>query len=252
MARYQSATGTPPESSGTNAALKVPLLFDPGERWEYGISIDWVGKVVEAASGKTLSRYFKDHLTGPLGMLDTNFGVAPDQRPRLARVHRRSQDGSLRPIEMESRPNEYDAGGGGLYATARDYIRFLKMLLNRGEHAGLRILQPETVEAMLNNQIGNIPVTAMRTFDLEKSNDFELFPGMLKGWSFAGLVSSAAGPTGRSPGSMAWVGIANTYFWLDALRGVAGVFMTQVMPFGDRQTLDLFERFERGLYEALA
>jgi methyl acetate hydrolase len=251
VGRYQAATGTPLGSSGTNASLRLPLLFDPGERWEYGISIEWVGKAVEAASGKTLGRYFRDHLTGPLGMRDTNFGVAPQQRSRLATVHRRDADGAIHPIDMEVQTSEYEAGGGGLYSTAEDYVTFLRMLLNRGDHVGHRILRPKTAALMVQNHIGDIPVTEMKTMIPDVSNDFELFPGMLKKWSLAGLINTVRGPNGRSAGSLAWGGVANTYFWLDSSRRVAGVFMTQVMPFGDRQTLDLFGQFERELYGAL-
>jgi methyl acetate hydrolase len=251
VGRYQAATGTPLGSSGTNASLRLPLLFDPGERWEYGISIEWVGKAVEAASGKTLGQYFRDHLTGPLGMRDTNFGVAPQQRSRLATVHRRDADGAIHPIDMEVQTSEYEAGGGGLYSTAEDYVTFLRMLLNRGDHVGHRILRPKTAALMVQNHIGDIPVTEMKTMIPDVSNDFELFPGMLKKWSLAGLINTVRGPNGRSAGSLAWGGVANTYFWLDSSRRVAGVFMTQVMPFGDRQTLDLFGQFERELYGAL-
>jgi methyl acetate hydrolase len=147
--------------------------------------------------------------------------------------------------------SEYEAGGGGLYSTAEDYVTFLRMLLNRGDHVGHRILRPKTAALMVQNHIGDIPVTEMKTMIPDVSNDFELFPGMLKKWSLAGLINTVRGPNGRSAGSLAWGGVANTYFWLDSSRRVAGVFMTQVMPFGDRQTLDLFGQFERELYGAL-
>jgi CubicO group peptidase (beta-lactamase class C family) len=248
IGRYQDVTGSLPESSRTNASLHMPLLFDPGERWEYGIGLEWVGKAIEAVSGESLGRYFRDHITGPLGMKDTTFGVAPQHRGRIARVHRREPDGTLRPIDISTAVGEYESGGGGLYGTAGDYLTFLRMLLNGGRHGDLQILKPETVTSIIANHIGSIDVVTMRSAMPAVSNDFELFPGRPKKWGLGALVNVEAVPDGRSAGSFGWGGVANCYYWLDPSARRAGVFMTQILPFGDPTALSVFGTFEQGIY----
>jgi methyl acetate hydrolase len=250
IARYQAATGTPTHGTQTNASLRLPLLFDPGEKWEYGIGLEWVGKVVEAISGVTLGVYFRDNVTGPLGMRDTTFGIAPIHQGRVASVYQRDQNGRLTPIEMSSESGEYEAGGGGLYGTAGDYLAFLRMLLNDGEHEGRRILKPETVALMGRNHSGSIVVTTMKSRQPDISNNFELFPDMSKRWGLGAMITPVAVPDGRSAGSQTWGGIANCYYWLDPVRRIAGVFLTQIMPFGDKRILDLSAAFERDIYGA--
>ena len=134
LIRYIHRTDTPSTSTGRLASLRLPLLFDPGERWEYGISIDWVGRAVEAVSGTSLDRYFREHIFAPLGMADTGFALAPEQMSRLAPVHQRRADGSLAPIAVDMPPQkpEFWAGGGGLYSTGGDYLRFVRMVLDQG------------------------------------------------------------------------------------------------------------------------
>src|SRR5262249_54692896 len=140
IAQYQSVTNTPGITTCANAALTTPLLFDPGDRWENGISIDWIGKMVEAASGQKLDRYFQDNIFGPLGMNDTSFKVSPSQRARLASVHQRDDKGALAPIEfgLPEEP-EFLMGGGGLYGTARDYLAFTQMILRGGSVGGVQV-----------------------------------------------------------------------------------------------------------------
>src|SRR5881409_1339537 len=152
VAKYQAATNTPGITTCTNAALTTPLLFDPGDRWEYGISIDWVGKMVEAASGQKLDRYFQDNILGPLGMKDTSFKLSASQRARLASVHQRDEKGALAPIEFGLPENpEFLMGGGGLYGTARDYLAFTQMILQGGKLGGAQVLRPDTVDLMAQN-----------------------------------------------------------------------------------------------------
>jgi methyl acetate hydrolase len=248
IARYQDVTGSPQESSRTLASLHMPLLFDPGERWEYGIGLEWVGKCIEAASGQTLGAYFRDHITGPLGMKDTTFGVVPSHRGRLARVHQREPDGSLRRIDVSTKVGEYESGGGGLFGSAGDYLSFLRMLLNGGRHGDVRILKPKTVSSMIGNHIGSIDVVGMKSGMPSVSNDFELFPGESKKWGLGALVNVEAVPGGRAAGSLGWGGVANCYYWLDPSTRLAGVFMTQVLPFGDPTALSIFGEFERCVY----
>jgi len=252
IAQYQAATGTPGITTCANAALTTPLLFDPGERWEYGISVDWVGKMVEAASGKKLDRYFQDNVFGPLGMKDTSFKLSPSQRARLASVHQRGDNGALAPIEfgLPEEP-EFLMGGGGLYGTAGDYLTFAQMIMGDGSYKGARVLRPGTVALMAQNHIGALEVGAFKTAVPALSNDLELFPGMSKKWGLSFLINTQEAPTGRSAGSLAWAGLANTYFWIDRTRRVSGVFLSQVLPFYDTTAVDLLGRFETEVYRAL-
>jgi methyl acetate hydrolase len=252
VARYQEVTGTPGITTCQNAALTTPLLFDPGDRWEYGINIDWAGKMVEAVSGKKLDRYFQDHIFGPLGMKDTAFKLGPSQRARLASVHQRDDKGTLAPIEFGLPEDpEFLMGGGGLYGTAGDYLTFAQMIMGDGSVKGARVLKPETVALMAQNHIGALEVGVFKTAMPGLSRDVELFPGMSKKWGLSFLINTQRAPTGRSAGSLAWAGLANTYFWIDRTRRVAGVFLSQVLPFYDTTAVDLLVKFETEVYRAL-
>ena len=253
LIRYIHRTDTPSISTGKLASLRLPLLFDPGERWQYGINIDWVGLAVEAASGKTLDVYFREHIFDPLGMTNTEFALAPEQTSRLVRVHKREADGSLEPIVLDSPPAnpEFWAGGGGLYSTGGDYLTFLRMVLGQGRFGGARLLRPETVAAMASNQIGDLEAGIMRTAMPERTNDFALFPGMRCHWGLGWMITPQPGPNGRSPGSLTWGGIFNSYYWIDPVKRVAGVIMTQFLPFADPRALALSGAFERAVYDVL-
>jgi methyl acetate hydrolase len=252
IARYQEATGTPGITTCTNAALTTPLLFDPGDRWEYGINIDWAGKMVEAVSGQKLDRYFQDNIFGPLGMKDTSFKLSPSQQARLASVHQRGADGALAPIEfgLPDEP-EFLMGGGGLYGTAHDYLAFTRMIMQDGRGQGGQVLRPETVALMSQNHIGALEVGVLKTAMPSLSNDVELFPGISKKWGLSFLINAQQAPTGRAAGSLAWAGLANTYFWIDRTKRVSGVFLSQVLPFYDHIALDLLGKFESEVYRAL-
>ena len=252
IALYQSVTGTPGITTCANAALTTPLLFDPGDRWEYGISIDWVGKMVETVSGQKLDRYFQDNIFEPLGMKDTSFKLSASQRARLASVHQRDDKGGLAPIEFGLPEDpEFLMGGGGLYGTARDYLAFTQMILHGGTVAGAQILRVETVDLMAQNHIAPLDIPYIRTAAPGLSNDVDLFPGMRKGWGLSFLINPQAAPTGRAAGSLAWAGLANTYFWIDRAKRVSGVFLSQLLPFYDHTAIDLFGKFETEVYRAL-
>jgi len=252
MVQYLAKTGVPPVSSGKNAALNVPLMTDPGTRWEYGINIDFVGKAVEAASGKTLDAYFRDHLLAPLGMNDTGFRLGDAQRQRLVGMHARNQDGSLKtiPFEVEQNP-EFHMGGGGLYGTAIDYIKFTQMILNHGRGNGHQVLKAETVATMGQNHIGDLTTTRMNSAIASATNDVDLYPDIPKKWGLSFLINTAKTPEGRSPGSLAWAGLANTYYWIDPSRDVTGVILMQMLPFADKTCMAAFADFESGIYAAL-
>jgi methyl acetate hydrolase len=252
IAQYQAATNTPGITTCTNAALTTPLLFDPGERWEYGINIDWAGKMVEAVSGQRLDQYLQQNVLGPLGMSDTSFKLSPSQRARLASVHQRGADGALAPIEFEiPQAPEFCMGGGGLYGTAGDYLRFARMIMQGGSLDGKTVLRPETVDQMSQNHIGPLEVGVVKTAIPALSNDVELMPGVTKKWGLSFLINTAPLPTGRSAGSLAWAGLANTYFWIDRTKQVCGVFVSQLLPFYDPTALDLLTTFETEVYRAL-
>jgi CubicO group peptidase (beta-lactamase class C family) len=252
MVKYLEKTGTPGIISCKNAALKTPIMTDPGTRWEYGINIDFVGKAVEAVSGKRLDAYLRDHLLTPLGMTDTGFKIGDAQRKRLAGMHARGPDGSLAsmPFELEQDP-EFHMGGGGLYGTAADYIKFTQMILNNGRGNGNQMLKAETVAMMGQNHIGELNQTKMISALPAFTNDVDLFPGMAKKWGLSFLINTAKTPEGRSPGSLFWAGLANTYFWIDPARNVAGVILMQVLPFADQKCLEAFAGFEHGVYAGL-
>jgi methyl acetate hydrolase len=252
MVQYLEKTGLPGVTSCKNDALKTPLVADPGTRWEYGINIDFVGKAIEAVSGKRLDSYLRGQLFMPLGMSDTDFKIGESQRQRLAGMHQRGADGTLAPIpfELEQDP-EFHMGGGGLYSTAGDYIKFTQMILNKGRGNGNQILQPETVAMMGQNHIGPLNMTRMTSAVAFATNDVDLYPDMEKKWGLSFLINSDRTPEGRSPGSLAWGGLANTYFWIDPARDVAGVIMMQVLPFIDPKCMEAFASFERGVYAGL-
>src|ERR1700687_3137299 len=231
MVKYLEKTGTPGITSCKNDALKTPLMTEPGTR---------------------LDAYLRDHLFAPLGMTDTGFKIGEAQRKRLVAMHQRNEDGSLVPIpfELEQDP-EFHMGGGGLYGTAGDYIKFTQMILNKGRGNGNQLLKPETVAMMGQNHIGELNVTKMISAVAFATNDVDLFPDMDKKWGLSFLINTARTPEGRSPGSLAWAGLANTYFWIDPSRDVTGVILMQLLPFVDKKCLEAYAGFERGVYAGL-
>jgi len=251
IAQYMEAMGVPGVISCQNKALTTPLLFDPGERWFYGINIDWAGKMVEAASGKKLGQYMDDNILGPLGMDSTGFRISDDMRGRLAKIHHRGADGALQPdpaLELPQEP-EFEMGGGGLYSTAGDYLKFVRMMLNQGRSdKGEQVLKPESVDAMSRNAMGDSKVCVLKTAAPPLSNDAEFFPGMDKQWGLSFMINNEEAPTGRSAGALAWAGLANTYYWIDQKKGIGGVYVTQILPFADVKSLPLFHAFESAAY----
>jgi methyl acetate hydrolase len=257
-AQYVKAANLPGIISCKNAALTTPLAFDPGDRWEYGINIDFAGKAVEAVSGQRLNVYLREHIFQPLGMKDTDFVIGPDQKKRLVTVHARKPDGGLDPIEFGvPQEPEFFMGGGGLYGTGRDYLAFLQMLMHGGEFNGARLLRPETVAQMSKNNIGDVNISrvVLKTTAPPSTPDVDmgqLFPGQDIKWGLSFLINPQEGPAGRSGGSLSWAGLANTYFWVDPSKHVAGVILTQILPFVDPRVLSLYGKFESGVYKALS
>jgi methyl acetate hydrolase len=249
MLRYMDATGISRSRSFEKPEDCQPLAFDPGTRWEYGINIDWAGKVLEAITGDTLDSYMQSHLLRPLGMTSTGYLLRPEIKARLSGVHQRQPDGRLEAVAFDppQRPKDF-LGGGGLYGTAGDYIRFIRMILNKGELDGTRVLKPETVELMGRNQMGEIDVQTMRSARPSMSQDADFFPGQRVKWGLSFLINTEDVPGRRRAGSLAWAGLRNSYFWIDPRSGVGGTIMMQLLPFVDRKALQLYEAFESAVY----
>lgn len=251
-ARYLKTMNLPRAGSGKKIALSVPLTFEPGTRWEYGINIDWVGQVVAAVSGMRLGEYIQKNIAEPLAMSSTGFKISPNMRARLATVHQRDTlTGVLSPTTFEvSQDTEFDPGGGGLYSTAGDYLRFTRMILNHGRGNGNQILKPETVALMSRNAMGPLRVSLLRTQNPAASRDAEFFPGIEKSWGLTFMINEQQAPTGRSAGSLAWAGLPNAFFWIDPKKDLAGVILMQVLPFVDPDALGLFTAYEKAVYAA--
>ena len=227
-----------------------PLVFEPGERWLYSTSTDWVGRLVEKVSGQSLEDYFRQHIFTPLGMADTFYFVPKDKEARLVTVNRRIADGSIVKESVQPPTSGFTPiGGGGLSSTAYDYLRFTRALLNGGELDGARILSAGTVALMEQNHIGAVGVPAQKTALPERSDDFSFIADGRDKWGLGFLVTADAVPGKRSAGSLSWGGINNTYYWLDPTRGITGVILMQFLPFADRKALSLYDAFERGVYQ---
>jgi methyl acetate hydrolase len=243
-----------PPAPGSIASITSPLLFDPGKRWEYGVSTDWVGRAVEAASGQSLGSYMAETILTPLGMDDTGFTLSDAQMARRAAMLSRSDDGAFTPfpVEMNGGPDaEFDSGGGGLMSSGPDYLHFIRMILNDGSLDGVTILKPETVAEMRRNQIGPLRAGKMDTVMPMFSHPYDGFPDMHTGWGLGFLINPEQGPNGRAAGSLAWAGIANSFYWIDPASDIAGVLMMQFLPFGDPDALALYAAFERAVYQGL-
>jgi methyl acetate hydrolase len=229
-----------------------PLLFDPGERWHYSTSTDVVGKLVEAVSGQKLEDYFREHIFVPLKMNDTSYNVPEVKGQRLVAQQQRAGDRMDGTIELQKpQPGLTIAapiGGGGLASTADDYGRFMRMLLNGGALDEARVLKPETVALMGQNHIGAVSVPALKSA-LPRSADFTFIADGRDKWGLGFLITADQVPGKRSPGSLSWGGINNTFFWIDPTRGIASVIMMQYLPFADAKALAVYDAFERGAYQ---
>ena len=252
VAAWIEHTGAPRTGSGKLASLRQPLSFEPGERWEYGIGIDWAGQLLEAVSGVSLESWMRSEIFEPLGMSDTAYQCNETMTDRLAAKH--VLDGeqwkALNPSDRKTLP-EFDSGGGGLYSTTLDYARFIQMLLNGGELFGRRLLSSETVSAMSSNNMGHLRVSPVTSHDQILSADFEFMPGVPKSWGLTFQLNEEAVPEGRQRGSMSWAGLFNTHFWVDPKSGLGALLMTQTLPFMIPQVSNLLEQFERATYKAI-
>jgi methyl acetate hydrolase len=251
IVRWQRVTGTPNVMSGSMEIFRAPLVADPGARYEYGINTDWLGRVVEVASGQSLRDYFDEHILGPLGMSSTTFLMDERQRASSVPIHVRGEGGTWEATDMDwSQEPEWWAGGHGLYSTPRDYLAFQRMLLGRGSLGGVKLLEPATVEAAFSNQIGELDFPpAIATADPSATCDFNGGPGLK--WGYGLLLNTQQQPGMRAAGSGAWAGLFNTHFWVDPTTGVTGAIYAQSLPFVEPRVFDIYVEFERALYASL-
>ncbi|MBW0116520.1 serine hydrolase domain-containing protein [Pseudonocardia abyssalis] len=251
LVKWEAATSTPNVLSGANVVFTAPLLADPGTAYIYGINTDWLGKVVEAASGTTLDVAIKDGITGPLGMNETAFALNEGWKDSTTPVHVKGEDGKWidSGIELNQTP-EYWAGGHGLYSTPRDYIKFQQALLGGGEFGGVRILQQATVDQAFTNQIGDLDFpAAIPTADPASTYEFNAGPGYK--WGLGLLLNTQDVPGMRRAYSGAWAGLCNTHFWVDPTTGICGSIYSNFLPFVPPEALQLYADYEKALYASL-
>lgn len=249
--RLAQEKGQPSVITASKAALMTPLVFDPGDKWEYGSNIDWCGLVVEGITSQRLGQVFRTRIFEPLGMRDTTFELTDAMRGRLAGMHQRNADGSLTPMDFELPANpEIHMGGHGLYGTVGDYMRFIRMWLNDGNGEHGRVLKPETVRMAERNGLGDKKITALPGVIPSLSNDAEFFPGLSKSWSFTFMVNDEEAPTGRPAGALGWAGLANLFYWIDRQNGFGGFWATQILPFGDPVSFGGYMDFEAAFYRS--
>ncbi|WP_019410675.1 serine hydrolase domain-containing protein [Pseudomonas psychrophila] len=239
--------------SGSLAALKTPLLFEPGEQWEYGSNIDWAGLVVEAITGKRLGEVMQQRIFEPLGMTDTAFSMNASMLQRRAGMHQREEDGSLTPIEGSLLPEdpEVHMGGHGLFSTVKDYCLFIRAWLNDGQGDYGRILKPETIRFAEKNGLDNLKIKALPGVIPSISHTAEFFPNMPKSWALSFMINEQDAPTGRPAGSLAWAGLANLFYWIDRKNGIGGFWATQILPFVDPISTKGYLDFETAAYRNL-
>ncbi|MGO4201485.1 serine hydrolase domain-containing protein [Rhodococcus sp. TAF43] len=244
--------GQPSIITGTRASLETPLLFEPGERWQYGSNIDWAGLVVEAVRGERLGDVMAERIFAPLGMADTAFTMTPEMERRRATVHQRGADGTLEPLDLVlPQDPEVHMGGHGLYSTAGDYTKFLRMWLGDGAGEHGRVLSPDAVRQAVLNGLDGQQVTMLPGVEPELSHDAEFFPGRRKSWAYTFMVNDEDAPTGRPAGSLGWAGLANLYYWIDRRSGIAGFWATQILPFVDPASIGGYLDFETITYRSL-
>ena len=250
--RLAEERGQPSVITASKACLMTPLLFDPGERWEYGTNLDWCGQIVEAITGSRLGDVFKRRIFEPLGMHDTTFELTDAMRKKLAGIHARNADGSLTPMDFElpAKP-EVHMGGHGLYGTIGDYMRFIRMWLNDGMGEHGRVLKAETVRMAEKNHLGESKVTPITGVIPSLCNDAEFFPGQSKSWALTFMINEEEAPTGRPAGALGWAGLANLFYWIDRRNGFGGFWATQILPFGDPASFIGYMNFETAFYASL-
>lgn len=215
-----------------NKLSELPLLFSPGSRWSYSVATDVCGYLVELISGERFDQFLQEQIFEPLGMLDTGFSVPESKVHRFAANYERTADDGLQLTDSPETSSyiqdvTYFSGGGGLVSTARDYLRFAQMLLNKGELEGERILGRKTVELMTTNHLpNNGDLTSMGQPVFSETP----YDGIGFGLGFSVMLDPATAHILGTPGEFAWGGAASTYFWVDPGEELIAILLTQLMP----------------------
>jgi methyl acetate hydrolase len=249
--RLAQERGQPSVITCSKASLMTPLLFDPGDKWEYGSNIDWCGQIVESIRGKRLGEVMAERIFAPLGIEDMAFSLTPSMRERLATMHQREADGSLTPLpDMQLPPDpEVHMGGHGLHSSVGEYMKFIRMWLNDGAGPHGRVLNKETVETAVRNGLqAHQAVTMLPGVIPTISNDAEFFPGLKKSWAYTFMVNDEDAPTGRPAGALGWAGLPNLFYWIDRKNGFGGYWATQILPFADPISFGGYMDFETAAY----
>ncbi len=252
--RLAQEHGQPSVITSSKASISTPLLFDPGDDWEYGCNIDWAGQVVEGITGKRLGEVLQERIFAPLGMTSSAFTLTPALRGRRARRHPREADGSAKPLPDFELPQEPEVhmGGHGLYSTAQDYCRFIRMCLNDGMGPNGPVLKPETVRMAVQNGLGDRKIKGLPGVIPSLSNYAEFFPGMPKSWALTFMINDEDAPTGRPAGALGWAGLPNLFYWIDRKNGIGGFWATQIFPFADPTSVGGYLDFEKAVYDNLS
>ena len=232
--------------------LGLPLLHDPGTRWTYGESTRVLGTLVEAITGQGVDAFMRERIFAPLGMNETDYAVASENNARLATLHTPSDTGLVEQPNPEGAVSVLVRGDGGLFSTASDYARFMRMILNRGlGDDGSRLLLADTVDLMAQNHIGDLRVRLLPAPDVSMARPFPLGAGTdTFGLGFQ-ITAEHDSATMRSPGSLSWAGINNTQFWIDPAAGIGAVLLMQYRPFYDDEAIEALQGFEARVYRHL-
>jgi CubicO group peptidase (beta-lactamase class C family) len=239
------------KKTGATNDSELPLVNEPGAQWTYGASTRVLGEVIEKITGQRIDAYLETHILGPLGMRDTSYTVPPEKYSRVVTVHQKANNA----ITETQNPTPIPAtirGDGGLFSTAADYSRFVQMMLNRGQLGGVRILKESTVAEMSRNQTGGVTVRLQPSADALRSKPYPLGAGEdVWGLGFQIAAPKTPNPAMRSPGSLSWAGINNTFYWIDPQKQIGAVILMQMLPFYDEAALRVLNGFEERVYRNL-
>ncbi|GKU12210.1 unnamed protein product [Fusarium langsethiae] len=262
--------GTDEFSGRVGDITNLPLLFQPGQGWEYGTGIDWAGIALERASGLRLDNYLQKNVFQPMGIKNMSMLPGKEMRSKLAYMHQRDPDGTLRTRDHLQRlplvadnateiDSIFNSGGAGMFAQPQEYGKIITVLLNGGTYpkTGAQILRKETVDLMLSNSIEKFPNFSRQPISAAKpdlSNPIgELYPvdgDPPQGWGLTFMLTNG-GFSGRSKSTVQWAGLANLWWWADCEYGVGGIVCTQILPFADAKVLRLWAAVETEVYKSI-